>query len=76
MCIPVLSYSVAKENFTQVNTDHEQVNSGDKIPSPCGRLKSISHVWKSISSKEHYCGYKHPLKTDPERVVLNNQKSW
>ena len=71
-----------KENFVQVNTDqgYEQVNTGDKIRSPCGRLKSRFHVWKSISSNDHVIdvienGYKLPCKTDPERAVVNNNKS-
>ncbi|KAL5011007.1 hypothetical protein ScPMuIL_013312 [Solemya velum] len=57
----------------------EQVGSGDNL-SPVGRLKANVSEWKSITNNVHIIdvienGYKLPLKTEPNSIILKNNRS-
>ena len=59
-----------------------QTNNGisNSIITPVGRLKANINKWKLITSNIHVIdvvqnGYKLPLKTEPDRVILQNNRS-
>ena len=64
-----------------IDTVNKQYSRDKQLPvTPVGRLKINIEEWKSISSNSHVIdviqhGYKIPFKTEPEEVVIKNNKS-